>query len=288
MKSVRIHLFLYMGCIVLIPILIILLFYKDAKVMLDKKYTIEKYLPGLLYEAVDESMQMETLKAMAVIMRSNTAAALEREQLTFSDLQKILMEPGKHWGQENRDFYEKVILACEETEGEVVFYQNQICPCPYFRSSNGTTRDAYTYFQDDSYPYVVPVPSHKDEESDSYLTYHHFSQEDFSEIVNQLSNGTFQNQIEILKKDASGYVLWMKIGDQVVGGELFRYALGLSSSCFSIEQEGEGIRIACKGIGHGFGFSLYGADAMAADKTYQELLAYYFHNIKVKNMYTFS
>jgi len=55
-----------------------------------------------------------------------------------------------------------------------------------------------------------------------------------------------------------------------------------------LEEAEEGIRIECKGIGHGFGFSQYGANAMAQEKMdYEDLLKYYFHNITIEDVYTF-
>ena len=288
MKKMRRLLLLSTVLFFCLPVIVTVLFQRNVKALFYGPEKIERYLPGILYAVTNEEMHMETLKAMAVLVRSNVVNALENETVTYEDLQTRYSLATASDKRDNQAFYESLVQACEETKGEVVCYNDKICKCPFFYSSNGTTRDAYTFFGDDSYPYLVPVPSHKDEECPSYITYHHFSQEDFSEIMKDLSEDTFENQIQILETDDSGYVTWVQIGKNMVGGETFRQVLKLSSCCFSIEQTEEGIRIACKGRGHGFGFSQYGANAMAEEKSYQELIAYYFHNITIENMYTFS
>ena len=279
-------------CIVLVlilPCLIVLIFQKNGKVLIMGVEQTERYLPGILYQTIGSEMHVETLKAQAVITRSNLIKALQEQTITYQQLQDTYSLAEKKLKEEDSVFYERLVRACQETEGEVLFYNEEICYCPYFYVSNGTTRDAFSFFQDGRYPYIVAVPSHRDEECKSYITYHHFTTEEFSQKMNELCENTFEQQIEILETDASGYITWLKIGNSMVGGEVFCEALQLSSSCFSIEQTEEGIRITCKGRGHGFGFSQYGANAMAIEqKDYQELLEYYFHNITIENVYTFS
>lgn len=288
-KKMRQILLLYIGLLFLLPCVLIILFQKDKNSLFTKMESVERYLPGVLYEVIDSEMQLETLKAQAVIIRSNIIYALEKEKITYEELQKEYSVIEKNMEIEDVDFYDRLIMACQETEGEAVLYDSKVCYCPYFYSSNGVTRDAFSFFEDGSYPYVIAVPSHRDEESNSYITYHHFSMVDFTDMMNELSDNTYQNQIEILENDESEYITWIKIGESIVGGEVFRKELGLASACFSIEQKNEGIRITCKGRGHGFGFSQYGANAMAIDgKEYKELLNYYFHNIKIENVYRFS
>ncbi len=289
MKKVRQILLLYIVLFFLLPCAVIVLFQKDKKTLLTKMENVELYLPGILYDIIDSEMCLETLKAQAVIIRSNIIYALEEEKITYEELQEEYSAIEKNMEIEDMDFYNRLVLVCQETEGEAVLYDSNVCYCPYFYSSNGITRDAFSFFEDGSYPYVIAVPSHRDEESNSYITYHHFSMKDFTKLMNELSNNTYQNRIEILEKDESEYITWIKVGESIIGGEVFRNKLGLSSACFSIEQKNEGIRITCKGRGHGFGFSQYGANAMAMDgKEYKELINYYFHNITIENVYRFS
>lgn len=273
----------------LLPCILVWLIQKDGKIILEGTKQIERYLPAVLYKTISSQMHIETLKAQAVILRSNITLALEEGTVTYAELQDRCSMMGRKWTEEEKDFYKRLVRACQDTEGEVVVYEGKICYCPYFYISSGITRDAFSFFQDDSYPYIVSVPSHRDEESGSYITYHYFSKQEFAEKVNSMCQDTYDGNIQILETDDAGYVTWIKVGDSIIGGEIFRKTLGLSSCCFSIEQADQEIRICCKGCGHGFGFSQYAANAMATErKDYRDLLEYYFHNIKIENVYTFT
>lgn len=288
MKGIKKFLILTGVLFVLIPCVVTLVFQKDGKLLLHGTDRIEQYLPAMMYKTIGSQMHIETLKAQAVIVRSNMVMELQQGKTTYEELRKQYSVINKKRNADNDTFYKRLVKACKDTEGEVAVYNEKICYCPYFYTSSGITRDAFSFFKDDSYPYVVSVPSHRDEECKSYITYHHFSGSEFTEKINALCEGTFDGTIEVLETDSAGYAMWLKIGEKVVGGEIFRKKLQLSSSCFSIEQTENGIRITCKGRGHGFGFSQYGANAMAIDhKDYKELLEYYFHNITIENMHTF-
>ena len=76
----------------------------------------------------------------------------------------------------------------------------------------------------------------------------------------------------------------MQIGQKTYSGEEVQYALGLSSSCYSFEEVDGKIRVTCKGIGHGYGFSQAGANALETEGyDFKELLNYYFQNVEIAN-----
>lgn len=289
MKKIRQFFLLFVLLFLIVPCLVICFFQKNWKILILGTERIERYLPAMMYEEISFDMHIETLKAQAVMMRSNLIKELDEGKITYQELQAEYSLADRKLKEEDQTYYERLVRACKATEGEVVFYGDEICYCPYFYASSGVTRDAFSFFQDGRYPYVVAVPSHRDEECRSYITYHYFSTEEFADKLNELCENTFDGTIQILEKDEADYITWLQIGEKTVGGEVFRNALQLSSCCFSIEEKEKGIRICCKGCGHGFGFSQYGANAMAVDgRKYDELLNYYFHNIAIKNVYTFT
>ena len=74
----------------------------------------------------------------------------------------------------------------------------------------------------------------------------------------------------------------IQIGTHIYSGEEIRQALSLPSPSFTMEEREGKIRIICKGIGHGYGLSQYGADAMAREgKGAEEILKYYYQNIVI-------
>ena len=56
----------------------------------------------------------------------------------------------------------------------------------------------------------------------------------------------------------------------------------MNSACFYISEIDCRVRIVTKGLGHGYGLSIYGANEMAKEgKTYQEILSYYYSGIEI-------
>lgn len=283
----------------MIPVLLILAMQESGTLVFQKKDSLEELLPFVVAAYVEEDYHMETVKAMAVILRSSYTNLLEVGNITFSEIKEAYVYIKKKDYIDNQSKYEWAFEACQETEGEILTYEGAACYCPFFYLSSGTTRDAFTFFEEGKYPYLISVPSHKDEECDTYLSYYYFSTEDFQgknemkqeayaeknmddtgEKIEDLKPEEGKETLQVLEHDNAGYVTWIKVGEEVMGGEVFRKNYGLSSGCFSIEQEDSQIRIICKGAGHGFGFSQYGANAMAQEgKTYQDLLRHYFPNL---------
>ena len=63
-------------------------------------------------------------------------------------------------------------------------------------------------------------------------------------------------------------------------------ALELPSACYEFSEEGGSIRVTCKGMGHGYGFSQAGANELEKEgKTWEELLNYYFQNVEIVKMW---
>lgn len=262
--------------LLLLPFLLILLIQGRGGLVFSRGENLEGYLPMLLANDIDTNMHMETLKAQAVLTRSNVTKALREGSLGFSDLvrERETMRDGVD--------YEALEAACEETSGEVVTYEGEVCYCPFFQVSSGITRDAFEVFGNDDYPYLISVPSYRDEECESYITTEYFETGAFYDKLMELypdcglSAKNPAEGIAVMQTDRAGYVQWLRIGNRMEGGEAFREKMGLVSACFAVEAAEGRVRISCKGRGHGFGFSQFGADAMARDgKKYRELIAHY-------------
>lgn len=263
---------------IVLPILLILVIQEKGTLSLKKEESIEMYLPFMVAHSMKEDMHMETIKAQSVIMRSNLLKMMEDEEVSTDEIKEKYAYFQRDTYLEWKDRYEQAVRACKETEGEILTYQKEVCYCPYFFNSNGVTRDAFEVFSESEYPYLISVPSHRDEECNTYLSYYYYTKKDFG------SSEKEENAlISILEYDKAGYVSWVKVGDTVMGGEVFREQYGLPSSCFSVEQQENQIRIVCKGNGHGFGFSQYGANTMAKEgKNYEQLLKYYFPEVSLE------
>ena len=112
------------------------------------------------------------------------------------------------------------------------------------------------------------------------------TQEEFEETLKKLVKVPSKKIEKItLYRDSNRYVREVQIGEDIINGEAFREAFHLVSSCFSLEKINTRIEIQTKGMGHGFGFSQYEANMMAANgKDYVHLLNSFFQNITLEKV----
>lgn len=248
-----------------------------------------EYLAGILAREMPGDYEPEALKAQAVLIRTNLYRELEESKdkiLTEDYLSRSEME--KRWTVADFSvYYKKYVAAAEETDDDVLLYNDSYAWVPYFQSSSGMTRSAKELLGTDSYPYVAVRECPADKEADGEIQVFIF---EYSQIQDkcrdflvaaggkeQAEAGYSFSDFQILSYDSAGYVLEMKIGDTVCTGDQFRDALSLPSSCFSLSDGDGKLKITSVGKGHGLGFSQWTANEMAREgKNYAEILQFFF------------
>lgn len=243
---------------------------------------IEGKVISIVAKEIAVSGEREAIKAQAVIARTNLIAAkisgeAEPEGLSADEMMR-------QFGEESFErCYKKIGRCVEETKGLVITNANKVIEAPYFAVSAGHTRSAADAFGKDAVPYLKSVESRQDIESEDYLYVEFRENAAFAEDCNAafpeagLTTEDIGSQIEITARDESEYVKELRLGNTSVGGEEFRKALKLRSACFTIKEVEGRLRIVTKGVGHGVGFSQYGAEYLAAQgHTYEEILKTYF------------
>ncbi len=262
----------------------------EPRILLDGEnggyVTLEDYLAGVVAGQIPAEYEEETLKAQAIIARTYLIkqmgedmeipeSSLELESLETEQLKSL-------WGsKEFAGLYRKVENAVKETEGQVLTYQGELIDPLFCRASAGMTRQG-----DDLHPYLVSVDSAKDVEMDGFFSIQIWTKEEFAEKIGGVLEGEpvgadeIPGCIQIVKRDEAGYVEEIQIGSQICSGDAVQYALGLPSPNFTIEEYGGKVRTASSGMGHGYGFSQFGANEKAKEGwTAQDLLEYYYKNI---------
>lgn len=159
--------------------------------------------------------------------------------------------------------------AWNDTEGQVLFYGEELALTPFFRLSNGCTRDGKEVLGSDAYPYlkIVECP---------------WDIEDKKQIQTVM---TEDMDAEITQADTAGYVLSVRVGQENLSGEEFRSTYGLASGCFTLQRYNGQIRITTRGEGHGLGMSQYSADQMAKEgETYDAILQYFYEGTEIKEV----
>lgn len=257
-------------------------------------------LAGILAKEVPEDFGEETMKAQAVVIRTQIYRELESSGDKILTLERMTLEEmKKQWGQEKAlDYYNKYIRAVEQTDDTVLMYGDGYAWTPFHQSSSGMTRSAAEVMGTEEFPYVAVRECPDDKEADNEIQVFTFSYEEIQAACRdflvaaddgeQAEKGYTFADFEIQEYDSAGYVSRLRIGDTVCTGDQFRDALDLPSSCFSFSElregkAGSGIKITTAGNGHGLGMSLWTAEKMDEDGMgYEEILSFFFEGTELK------
>lgn len=253
---------------------------------MDRVVGFDEYAVGVLAAVLDTDTQEETVKAMAVVLRTYIAYMSEGGRTPEGQwLGQPWLSAGERLAKGMDE--EKLRKALAETEGRRILYDGAPILPLYCPLSNGKTRN-FADVWGGELPYLVSVDSAWDKGSADYMEKVFLSRK---KIVRSLAeaDGTenaweqlSESMVQIVEKDDSGYVRRIQIGGQTYSGEELRCRLGLPSACFDYSVKNDGIEFTCYGRGHGVGLSLYGADAMAAEgKTWEEIILWYFPGTSV-------
>lgn len=259
------------------------------QVILDREeesgfMSVEEYLPGVLACQIPWDLQPEAKKAQAVIARTYIYKVMEAGGNWQEIPESALDLDYQDLSRQDPEMYQKLQAAAEETAGMVMVYEGEYIDPMFCRISAGTTRKG-----DDGHPYLQPAACPQDPESQGYLKVIIVTPEEFAQAAASVFAGEEAREIQpegiwertqIISKDEAGYVEQIQIDGFSFTGDQIRFALGLPSSCFSLEEEGGNIRITVRGSGHGYGLSQAYADTLAAQgQTAEEILKYFYKNI---------
>lgn len=260
-----------------------------------EKIPMETFLMGQLAASIPIDFEEETLKAQAVILRTNLLRQYQNKEGNMGK-EMQLEETGQHfltpnqmklkWGANFEANYSKVLNITNQMKGIRLSYEGTLITAPYFYSSAGKTRSGNEVLESNDFPYLQSVDTKVDllEENigvKTYITYDHFFETINLLLDMEVDRTVFFEKVEITT-DQSGYVKEVSFENHKVTGEIFRNKLELPSACFAMEAKKDSIEIVTKGLGHGVGLSQYGANNMAKNGAdYTEILNYYYSNIEI-------
>lgn len=239
----------------------------------------EEKLLYMMAAEISPEYEMETLKMQAVIDRTRCRKA--QEDQTKEPAQLTPRELAQRWGENYSAYYEKFQKAIIATSGEVITCGGDYIYPEYHYLSDGRTRSMEEVYGRSDFPYLQSVESSQDMEEPDYLNVFFVKKKDFQEKCRQTWNLPGE-AIENVTLDSAGYVRELTVDGRTISGEEMQRLLDLPSCSFSIKDAGDEYRIVTKGIGHGFGVSIYGANEMAKmGATYASILQYYYTGIEI-------
>ncbi len=241
--------------------------------------------------------ESEAIKAQAVIARTNCLRAMERGEVLPEGLTKGEMI--RMWGQESfSEYYSRLESSVEATKGVAMVYDAEYIRADFYRSSAGYTRNAADFYGNEEYPYLKSTDCRMDLPSEDFLKVVFYTPEKFIEQGGDLfSEETRQaaaektaaellSIIEITKREDAGYVTELSVEGNLHSGEEVRLAYDWNSSAFSFQEVDGEIRVMTKGLGHGLGLSLYGANELAKEGfSYKDILKYFYSEIEFVTQY---
>lgn len=242
----------------------------DGKI---KLLSLDEYGMGILAKEIPMDMELEAVKAQAVVVRTGMYKKLseqteKKKETVFTDDFLSINELEDEWGRLTQEYYNKLTKAWNETKEKILVYEGKPAYTPFCRLTNGKTRDGKEALGTEKYPYLKSVECEGDVKAEGGFQSKEIDGEGY----------------EIAKTDSTGYVLEIKQGDKTMDGDTFRDTWKLASSSFTLKEEkGKGkTRVTTKGVGHGLGLSQNTADILAKEgKDYKEILEYFFEGTRL-------
>lgn len=257
--------------------------------------SLEDCVPLMLAVWIPADYGEETLKAQAVLLRTWLGREFGKEKEVSREAleEKISVllnqeDPGELWKTAGlSETYGRLKQASEATEGLALTWEGELIEPFFCRASAGMTRS-----RGEDYPYLKQTESPGDFLADGFYTVVSMSPGQLADRINEISGAVFVDgsdfpeRIQVVERDGAGYVRQIQMGEKTYTGEEVQEALGLPSACYEFSKEGSSIRVICKGMGHGYGFSQAGANELEKEgKTWEELLNYYFQNVEIVKMW---
>jgi len=263
---------------------------------------LEDYLVGVVAAEMPAEFPPEALKAQAVAARTYAvkrlvAGGVVNPPHPDADLcddhrhgQAWLCreELKKRWGTLHYyNYFYKIKQAVDDTRGQVLTYQGQLIEPAYHASCGGRTENAGDVWKFDV-PYLRSVTCPYDD-NPRPVQAASFSLEQLDRALGAsfaavpVTGGKkTPREIKVLEKTAAGRPKSLLLGGKQLSAVAVRDLLGLRSTNFTWQVEGDKITFTTTGYGHGVGLCQYGAKGLAEHGyNYRTILGHYYNGVEI-------
>lgn len=255
---------------------------------------IEEYLIGVVAAEMPANFPSEALKAQAVAARTYIAQRLQAGGIENPVHQgaDVCNDPrhGQAWHDEEQmkekwgtvNYYRnylKIKWAVQSTKNQVLTYNGQLITAAYHASCGaGVTENSGDVWQSDL-PYLksVSCPYCADPNRERQVSY------PLDQLARRLNLTAIpaaadaNGLIKVTERTSTGRPKTLLVGEKEISAATLRELLGLRSTWFTYNIEGNKITFTTSGYGHGVGMCQYGAKGMAENgKSYQQILQHYY------------
>jgi len=260
---------------------------KNKKLLIVNTLDLEQYVRGVLAHEIKDRWPMQAMMAQAVAARTYALYQIKQSKKADFDLTNDIYS--QVYGGRSAERY-RTNIAVARTEGQILFYNNNVLPAYFHSNSGGHTEDVSQLWDQD----LPPLKGHPDPYSEGAANDHwkkNFRSKDVAEklLGHGIDVGLIQ-EINVLERNNSGRVKMLEFVSRdgkktLVEGKKFREIIGpneLKSNLYDITMQGYYFDVLGKGWGHGVGMSQWGAYNMSRQhKNYREILEFYYPGAKL-------
>ena len=263
---------------------------------------LDTYLLGVVSAEMPANFEQEALNAQALVARTYTIYSIvhsggKHGEADICDdstcCQAWISKEDRmaRWDEAERELnWRKIENAVNTTAGKIITYNGEVIDAFFHSNSGGATEAPVNVWGGTNYPYLQSVETAGEDAYSQYSSEMVLTKEELkNKILAKHSDFIIEYSqsdcIQILEYTESGRVKTIKIGNLNLSGVEVRTLLGLRSANFEVSIEGENIKFAVKGYGHGVGMSQTGADSMAKQgSNYEEIVKHFYTGVEITEM----
>lgn len=263
---------------------------------------LDTYLLGVVSAEMPANFEQEALSAQALVARTYTIYSIvhsggKHGEADICDdstcCQAWISKEDRmaRWNEAERELnWRKIENAVNTTAGKIITYNGEVIDAFFHSNSGGTTEAPVNVWGGTNYPYLQSVETAGEDAYSQYssemiLTKEELKNKILAKHSDFIIDYSQSDYIQILEYTESGRVKTIKIGNLNLSGVEVRTLLGLRSANFEVSIEGENIKFAVKGYGHGVGMSQTGADSMAKQgSNYEEIVKHFYTGVEITEM----
>lgn len=231
-----------------------------------EEINIDEYLLNVVSAEMPATYDMEALKAQAVVARTYTIYKIKNggkhKEADICDdstcCQAWISKENRleKWKEDVREEnWKKIEEAVNSTKGEIITYEGEPINAFFHASSGGITEMPIDVWGGSGYPYLQVVETAGEEGYSQYSSEVEFTKK---ELLEKLKEKYSDIEIDFEKEESikvteytnSKRVKTIKFGNKNLSGVEARTILGLKSTNFTVNQEGDKIKFSVIGYGH--------------------------------------
>ncbi|MCI8353157.1 MAG: stage II sporulation protein D [Clostridia bacterium] len=263
---------------------------------------LDEYLYHVVSAEMPADFELEALKAQAVVARTYTIYKITNNEKKHGEAdicdsasccQAWISKENRleRWEEAVRESnWNRIQNVVNSTKGKIITYEGKPINAFFHSNSGGTTEVPINVWGGSGYPYLQVVETAGEEEYSQYNSEVNLTKEEFINKIKEkhsqlVIDFSLDDAISIKEKTDSGRVKTLKVGNIEIAGVEARTILGLRSTNFTFQIEGNNIKFTVIGYGHGVGMSQTGADALAKQgKNYEEIIKHFYVGVDIIDM----